>query len=52
MVLHELDKGTVRANIKTYLKAALGSIKSSEMEIGLLAEHARILPIYVTTAVR
>jgi hypothetical protein len=52
MVLHELDKSTEQANIKTYLKAALASIKPSERKIGLLAERAGILFIYAATAVR
>ncbi|KDN33415.1 hypothetical protein RSAG8_13495, partial [Rhizoctonia solani AG-8 WAC10335] len=52
MVLHELDSGEVRADIKTYLTAELAPINPSEMEIKELVKRAGVLFIYAATVIR
>lgn len=52
LVLHELDKGMVQADIDTYLRAALASMNPSESQIATLVDRAGILFIYAATAVR
>ncbi|KAB5589011.1 Notchless protein [Ceratobasidium theobromae] len=52
VVLHELDKDLVQADIETYLKQALAPMKPSELQITTLVEHSGILFIYAATAVR
>jgi hypothetical protein len=52
VVLHELEKGVVQADIKRYLIAALAPMNPSESQIAALVERAGILFIYAATAVR
>lgn len=52
MVLHELDKGSVQADIEAYLRASLKPMGPTESQIASLVEHAGILFIYAATAVR
>ncbi|CAE6489245.1 unnamed protein product [Rhizoctonia solani] len=52
LVLHELDKGEVQADIRTYLREGLARMSPSEEQISALAEAAGILFIYAATAVR
>ncbi|CAE6473253.1 unnamed protein product [Rhizoctonia solani] len=52
VVLHELDKDMVRADVKTYLQTALGPLQPTEEEIAILVERAGILFIYAATVVR
>lgn len=52
LVLHELDKGTVQGDIKTYLRTALHPISPSELDITELVHRAGILFIYAATVVR
>ncbi|QRW21283.1 hypothetical protein RhiXN_06272 [Rhizoctonia solani] len=52
VVLHELDKQAVRADIETYLRSALAQICPSDDQITKLAERAGSLFIYAATAVR
>ncbi|CUA70046.1 putative WD repeat-containing protein alr3466 [Nostoc sp, PCC 7120] [Rhizoctonia solani] len=52
LVLHELNKGEVRVDIKTYLRAALAKMEPSEEQLAGLAEKAGVLFIYAATAVR
>ncbi|CAE6504664.1 unnamed protein product [Rhizoctonia solani] len=52
LVLHELDKGEVQADIDRYLREGLAQMNPSEAEITSLVERAGILFIYAATAVR
>lgn len=52
LVLHELDRGTVQGDIKTYLKASLRPIKPLESDVDELVERAGILFIYASTVIR
>ncbi|CAE6410726.1 unnamed protein product [Rhizoctonia solani] len=52
LVLHELDKGEVQADIEKYLRAELTKIKPSDEDIAALVSRAGILFIYAATAVR
>ncbi|CAE6410693.1 unnamed protein product, partial [Rhizoctonia solani] len=54
LVLHELDTGNVRTDIKTYLQDELKSMKPppEEAQIAALVDRAGILFIYAATAVR
>jgi hypothetical protein len=52
LVLHELDKGAVQADIETYLRVALAPMNPSDSQISVLVERAGILFIYAATAVR
>ncbi|KAG8728873.1 hypothetical protein FRC11_010056 [Ceratobasidium sp. 423] len=52
VVLHELDKDTVQADIETYLRFALAQVQPTEDEITTLVERAGILFIYAATVVR
>ncbi|CAE6537926.1 unnamed protein product [Rhizoctonia solani] len=52
VVLHELDTGEVRTDIKTYLKAELAPINPSESVINTLVERSGVLFIYAATVVR
>ncbi|CAE6381741.1 unnamed protein product [Rhizoctonia solani] len=52
LVLHELDKGEVQADIEKYLREALTQMSPSEAQIAALVERAGILFIYAATAVR
>ncbi|CUA72700.1 Notchless protein homolog 1 [Mus musculus] [Rhizoctonia solani] len=52
VVLHELDSGEVRTDIKTYLKAELAPINPSDLVIDKLVERSGVLFIYAATVVR
>ncbi|CAE6522543.1 unnamed protein product [Rhizoctonia solani] len=52
LVLHELDKGEVQADIEKYLRESLARMHPSEAQIAALVERAGILFIYAATAVR
>ncbi|EUC54676.1 vegetative incompatibility protein HET-E-1, putative, partial [Rhizoctonia solani AG-3 Rhs1AP] len=52
LVLHELDKGEVQADIEKYLREGLAQMSPSEAQIAALVERAGILFIYAATAVR
>ncbi|KAH7339485.1 quinon protein alcohol dehydrogenase-like superfamily [Rhizoctonia solani] len=52
VVLHELDRHAVQADIETYLKATLAEIQPTEEQIAMLVERAGILFIYAATVVR
>ncbi|CAE6428731.1 unnamed protein product [Rhizoctonia solani] len=52
LVLHELDKGEVQADIGIYLKTALAPINPSQIQISTLVERAGVLFIYAATVVR
>ncbi|KEP46264.1 putative vegetative incompatibility protein HET-E-1 [Rhizoctonia solani 123E] len=52
LVLHELDKGEVQADIEKYLREGLAQMHPSEAQIAVLVERAGILFIYAATAVR
>ncbi|KDN44156.1 hypothetical protein RSAG8_05629, partial [Rhizoctonia solani AG-8 WAC10335] len=52
LVLHELDKGEVQADIERYLREGLAQMSPSEAQIAALVERAGILFIYAATAVR
>ncbi|CUA77855.1 Periodic tryptophan protein 2 homolog [Neurospora crassa OR74A] [Rhizoctonia solani] len=52
VVLHELDSGEVRTDIKTYLKAELSPINPSDSVIDKLVERSGVLFIYAATVVR
>ncbi|CAE6474358.1 unnamed protein product [Rhizoctonia solani] len=52
LILHELDQSIVRADIETYLRAALKPMNPSEFHIRELGNRAGILFIYASTAVR
>ncbi|CAE6508980.1 unnamed protein product [Rhizoctonia solani] len=52
VVLHELDKDTVQADIEIYLRSALAQIQPTEHEVATLVERAGILFIYAATTVR
>lgn len=52
LVLHELDQGTVRADVETYLRIALAPINLLDSQIATLVERTGILFIYAATAVR
>ncbi|CAE6530672.1 unnamed protein product [Rhizoctonia solani] len=52
VVLHELDKDIVQADIETYLRSALAQIQPTEAELAILVERAGILFIYAATVVR
>ncbi|EUC57193.1 vegetative incompatibility protein HET-E-1, putative, partial [Rhizoctonia solani AG-3 Rhs1AP] len=52
LVLHELDKGEVQADIEKYLREALTQMSPSEAQVAALVERAGILFIYAATAVR
>ncbi|KAJ1304380.1 hypothetical protein OPQ81_005531 [Rhizoctonia solani] len=52
VVLHELDKDTVQADIEIYLRAALDKVHPSDDQIATLVQRAGILFIYAATVVR
>ncbi|CAE6481177.1 unnamed protein product [Rhizoctonia solani] len=52
VVLHELDRQTVQADVETYLRSALARIQPSEEQIATLVERAGVLFIYAATVVR
>ncbi|KDN33357.1 hypothetical protein RSAG8_13552, partial [Rhizoctonia solani AG-8 WAC10335] len=52
VVLHELDRGEVQTDIRTYLKAELARINPSQSEIEKLVERAGVLFIYAATVIR
>ncbi|CAE6446073.1 unnamed protein product, partial [Rhizoctonia solani] len=52
LVLHELGKGAVQADIELYLRTELSPINPSNEEITALVERAGILFIYAATAIR
>ncbi|CAE6447794.1 unnamed protein product [Rhizoctonia solani] len=52
LVLHELDKTIVQADVETYLRVALIPINPSDTQIAALAARAGVLFIYAATAVR
>ncbi|CUA73343.1 Cilia-and flagella-associated protein 52 [Chlamydomonas reinhardtii] [Rhizoctonia solani] len=52
LVLHELDKGEVQADIEKYLREGLVRMNPSEAQIAALVEKAGILFIYAATAIR
>ncbi|CUA70041.1 Kinesin-like protein KIF21A [Rhizoctonia solani] len=52
LILHELDKGEVQADIETYFRAQLTRMEPLEEQIAALVERAGILFIYAATAVR
>ncbi|KAG8748801.1 hypothetical protein FRC11_011869, partial [Ceratobasidium sp. 423] len=52
LVLHELEKGEVQADIEKYLRAELARMEPSEEDIAALVSRAGILFIYAATAVR
>ncbi|CAE6440551.1 unnamed protein product [Rhizoctonia solani] len=52
VVLHELDKDAVQADIQKYLRAALAPIDPTESQISKLADSAGVLFIYAATVVR
>ncbi|KAG8689813.1 hypothetical protein FRC11_000432 [Ceratobasidium sp. 423] len=52
LVLHELDKHTVQADIEAYLRAELVHMQPTENQIMALVRRAGILFIYAATAVR
>jgi hypothetical protein len=52
LVLHELDKGEVQADIGIYLRKALAPINPSQLQISILVERAGVLFIYAATVVR
>lgn len=52
LVLHELDKGTVQADIATYLRVALAPMYPLESQLTELVERAGVLFIYAATVVR
>ncbi|CAE6474795.1 unnamed protein product [Rhizoctonia solani] len=52
LVLHELDKSIVQADIERYLRAALQPMDLTDAEFGVLARDAGVLFIYPATVVR
>ncbi|KDN38810.1 hypothetical protein RSAG8_09216, partial [Rhizoctonia solani AG-8 WAC10335] len=52
VVLHELDTGEVKTDIRTYLKAELAPINPSQSEIEKLVDRAGVLFIYAATVIR
>ncbi|EUC53950.1 vegetative incompatibility protein HET-E-1, putative [Rhizoctonia solani AG-3 Rhs1AP] len=52
VVLHELDTGEVKTDIRTYLKVALAQINPSFSEVEKLVGRAGVLFIYAATVVR
>ncbi|KAG8686224.1 hypothetical protein FRC11_009323, partial [Ceratobasidium sp. 423] len=52
VVLHELDRQFVQADIEAYLRATLEQMKPTEDQITALVQRAGILFIYAATAVR
>ncbi|CUA68001.1 Notchless protein homolog 1 [Xenopus laevis] [Rhizoctonia solani] len=52
LVLHELDRLIVQADIERYLRSALTSIQPSELQIASLVKRSGILFIYAATIVR
>ncbi|KAG8729414.1 hypothetical protein FRC11_008824 [Ceratobasidium sp. 423] len=52
VVLHELDRYVVQADIETYLRATLAQLDPTEEQIAALVERAGILFIYAATVVR
>ncbi|CAE6514125.1 unnamed protein product [Rhizoctonia solani] len=52
LVLHELDRSIVRADIEKYLRTALSQLDLSDGEFTLLARDAGVLFIYAATVVR
>ncbi|KAH7339308.1 hypothetical protein B0J17DRAFT_716346 [Rhizoctonia solani] len=52
VVLHELDRQAVRADIETYLRATLAQMEPTDEQIAALTERAGILFIYAATVVR
>ncbi|CUA69488.1 Echinoderm microtubule-associated protein-like 6 [Rhizoctonia solani] len=52
VVLHELDKDAVQADIQKYLRAALAPIDPTESQISKLADSAGVFFIYAATVVR
>ncbi|CAE7052049.1 unnamed protein product, partial [Rhizoctonia solani] len=52
VVLHELDRCTVQADIEMYLRATLAPMGPTEEQISILVDHAGVLFIYAATVVR
>ncbi|CAE6415602.1 unnamed protein product [Rhizoctonia solani] len=52
VVLHELNKNAVQADIETYLRVTLAQIQPTEDQITTLVEQAGILFIYAATVAR
>ncbi|KEP53266.1 putative vegetative incompatibility protein HET-E-1 [Rhizoctonia solani 123E] len=52
VVLHELDRDAVQADIKSYLCASLARIQPTEDQIAIMVQRAGILFIYAATVVR
>ncbi|KAH7341651.1 quinon protein alcohol dehydrogenase-like superfamily [Rhizoctonia solani] len=52
LVLHDLDRAQVQADIETYLRAELTPMRQTQTQITGLVERAGILFIYAATAVR
>ncbi|EUC54606.1 NACHT domain protein, partial [Rhizoctonia solani AG-3 Rhs1AP] len=52
LVLHELDKGEVQADIEKYLRKGLAQMGPSEAQLAGLVRKSGILFIYAATAVR
>ncbi|CAE6492789.1 unnamed protein product [Rhizoctonia solani] len=52
LVLHELDRGEVQADIEKYLREGLAPINATDTQIAALVERAGILFIYAATVVR
>ncbi|KAJ1307664.1 hypothetical protein OPQ81_001757 [Rhizoctonia solani] len=52
LVLHELNKSKVQADIETYLRVELAQMKPSEEDISRLVKKAGMLFIYAATAAR
>ncbi|CAE6475389.1 unnamed protein product [Rhizoctonia solani] len=51
LVLHELDKGKVQADIETYLRVELAPLRLEEAQISELVAKAGVLFIYAATTV-
>ncbi|KAF8693111.1 WD40 repeat-like protein, partial [Rhizoctonia solani] len=52
LVLHELDRNTIRNDIQTYLRVSLAPMDLSESQITILTERSGILFIYAATVIR
>ncbi|CAE6493637.1 unnamed protein product [Rhizoctonia solani] len=52
VVLHELDRDGVQADIERYLRAALARVQPNEDEIAALVQRTGVLFIYAATVVR
>ncbi|CAE6403283.1 unnamed protein product [Rhizoctonia solani] len=52
LILHELERDIIQADIQTYLRTSLAPMDLSESQIAMLAERSGILFIYAATVVR